>query len=36
VQERRSAERVDLLVETAKRELARESTTLEVRLVQLW
>jgi hypothetical protein len=31
-----AAERIDLLVETVKRELARESTTFEVRLVQLW
>jgi hypothetical protein len=31
-----AAERIDLLVETAKREIARESTTFEVRLVQLW
>ncbi len=31
-----AAERIDLLVATVKHELQRESTGVEVRLVQLW
>ena len=31
-----AAERIDVLVETVKREIARASASFEVRLVQLW